>query len=100
MLQALRRRTASPLSYVFSTGPFVQCSPIGEHHQFVIPSILVFSIVYDWLPACFPKGEGIGNATNRTTRSHPERKAGGASGKQARSPHRWSRGSNSPDREG
>src|SRR6266849_3567779 len=47
-----------------------------------------------------PNGEGIGNAKNRIIGSHPERKAGGASGEQTPPPHRWTRRSNSPDREG
>src|SRR6266851_2333603 len=43
---------------------------------------------------------GIGNAKNRIIGSHPERKTGGASGEQAPPAHRWTRRSNSPDREG
>src|SRR5438046_4628592 len=40
------------------------------------------------------------NAKNRIIGSHPERKAGRASGEQAPPPDRWTRRGNSPDREG
>src|SRR5205807_10647842 len=40
------------------------------------------------------------NAKNRIIGSHPERKAGRASGEQAPPPNRWTRRGNSPDREG
>src|SRR6266446_9430050 len=84
----------------FTKGSLYSIRQFGELRQILCSPIIVISIAYDWCPSCLSIGEGIGNAKNRIIGSHPERKAGRASGEQAPPPHRWTRRSHSPDREG
>src|SRR5260370_3416176 len=83
----------------FTKGSLYSIRQFGELRQILCSPIIVISIAYDWCPSCFFIGEGIGNAKNRIIGSHPERKAGRASGEQAPPPHRWTRRTNSPHRE-